>query len=160
MIWIGVLFDFGVILLVNEVCNVVVLKMIWMDVVVGIIVVENVGLIEVGFFGVGWCIKVKGICVIVFLVNIVVGVDCGGVWDDVEILVEFVVVIDVVICDEVVFLVVKLICCRWCVVFIFDVLNDLLIDGFIFLVKFLLFKCKNRKYIFYKKIIKIFFFLK
>lgn len=77
--------------------------------------------------------------------------------DDVEILVEFVVVIDVVICDEVVFLVVKLICCRWCVVFIFVVLNDLVIDGFVFLVKFLLFKCK-KKIIFYKKIVKIFFF--
>lgn len=32
--------------------------------------------------------------------------------EDVEILVEFVVVIDVVICDEVVFLLVKLIWCR------------------------------------------------
>lgn len=52
--------------------------------------------------------------------------------DDVEILVEFVVVIDVVICDEVVFLVVKLVCCRWCVVFIVVVLNDLVIDGFFF----------------------------
>lgn len=67
--------------------------------------------------------------------------------DDVEILVEFVVVIDVVICDEVVFLVVKLICCRWCVVFIFVVLKDLVIDGFVFLVNFLLFKCKKKYFL-------------
>lgn len=52
-----------------------------MDVVVGIIVLVNVGLIEVGLNGVGGCIEVNGICVLVFLVNIVVWIDCGGVWD-------------------------------------------------------------------------------
>lgn len=160
MIWTGVLLDYGAILLVNEVRNVVVLKMIWTDVVAGIIVVENVGLIEAGFFGVGWCTKVKGTCVIVLPVNIVVGADRGGARDDVQILVEFVAVTDVVIRDEVAFSVVKSICCRWCVVLISDVSNDSLTDGSIFLVKFLPSKCKNRKYISYKKTIKIFLFLK
>lgn len=83
MIWIDVLFGFSVILYV--VCGVVdidlVIKMRWMDVDVGIIVFENVGLIEVWLFGVGWCIKVNGIIVLVFLVNILVWIDCGGVWD-------------------------------------------------------------------------------
>lgn len=85
IIWIDVLFDVGVIFLVNVECDVIdvylILNMRWMDVVVGIIVVENVGFIEVGLFGVGWCIEVIGICVLVFLVNIVVWIDCGGVWD-------------------------------------------------------------------------------
>lgn len=84
MIWIDVLFGFGVILLVNVVSGVVdidlVIKMWWMDVDVGIIVFENVVLIEVWLFGVGWCIKVNGISVLVILVNSLVWIDCGGVW--------------------------------------------------------------------------------
>lgn len=59
--------------------------------------------------------------------------------ENVEILVEFVVVIDVVICDEVVFFVVILIWCRWCVFFFFVVLNGLVVYVFGFLVNFLLF---------------------
>lgn len=85
MIWIDVLFCFGVILLVNVVSGVVdidlVIKMRWMYVDVGIIVFENVGLIVVWLFGVGWCIKVIGISVFGILVNSLVWIDCGGVWD-------------------------------------------------------------------------------
>lgn len=54
MIWTGVLLDFGVILLVNEVCDVdLILKMRKTDVVAGIIVLVNVGLIEAELIGVG-----------------------------------------------------------------------------------------------------------
>lgn len=55
MIWTGVLLDFGVMLLVNEVRDVVdlVLKMRKTDVVAGIIVLVNVGLIEAELIGVG-----------------------------------------------------------------------------------------------------------
>lgn len=78
--------------------------------------------------------------------------------DDVEILVEFVAVTDVVIRDEVAFSVVKSVCCRWCVVLIAVVSNDSVTDGSFFLVKFLLSKCKKKKIISYKKTIKIFLF--
>lgn len=64
--------------------------------------------------------------------------------DDVEILVEFVAVTDVVIRDEVAFSVVKSICCRWCVVLIPVVSKDSVTDGSVFLVKFLLSKCKKK----------------
>lgn len=54
MIWTGVLLDFGVMLLVNEVRDVdLVLKMRKTDVVAGIIVLVNVGLIEAELIGVG-----------------------------------------------------------------------------------------------------------
>lgn len=55
MIWTGVLLGFGVMLLVNEVRDVVdlVLKMRKTDVVAGIIVLVNVGLIEAELIGVG-----------------------------------------------------------------------------------------------------------
>lgn len=66
--------------------------------------------------------------------------------DDVEILVEFVAVTDVVIRDEVAFSVVKSVCCRWCVVLIAVVSNDSVTDGSFFLVKFLLSKCKKKIY--------------
>lgn len=74
MIWTGVLLDFGVMLLVNEVRDVVdlVLKMRKTDVVAGIIVLVNVGLIEAGLNGVGGCTEVNGTCVPVLPVNIVV----------------------------------------------------------------------------------------
>lgn len=65
--------------------------------------------------------------------------------DDVEILVEFVAVTDVVIRDEVAFSVVKSICCRWCVVLFAVVSNDSVTDGSGFFVKFLLSKCKKKK---------------
>lgn len=83
MIWTGVLLDFGVMLLVNEVRDVVdlVLKMRKTDVVAGIIVLVNVGLIEAELIGVGWCTEVNGTCVPVLLVNIVVWTDCGGARD-------------------------------------------------------------------------------
>lgn len=85
MIWTGVLLDFGVMLLVNEVCDVVdvdvVLKMRKTDVVAGIIVLVNVGLIEAELIGVGWCTEVNGTCVPVLPVNIVVWTDCGGARD-------------------------------------------------------------------------------
>lgn len=78
MIWTGVLLDFGVMLLVNEVRDVdLVLKMRKTDVVAGIIVLVNVGLIEAELIGVGWCTEVNGTCVPVLPVNIVVWTDCG-----------------------------------------------------------------------------------
>lgn len=64
--------------------------------------------------------------------------------EDVEILVDFVAVTDVVIRDEVAFSVVKSICCRWCVVPIPVVSEDSVTDGSVFLVKFLLSKCKKK----------------
>lgn len=66
--------------------------------------------------------------------------------DDVEILVEFVAVTDVVIRDEVALSVVKSICCRWCVVLIPVVSKDSVKDGSVFLVKFLLSKCKKKSF--------------
>lgn len=83
MIWTGVLLDFGVMLLVNEERDVVdlVLKMRKTDVVAGIIVLVNVGLIEAELIGVGWCTEVNGTRVPVLPVNIVVWTNCGGARD-------------------------------------------------------------------------------
>lgn len=67
--------------------------------------------------------------------------------EDVEILVDFVAVTDVVIRDEVAFSVVKSICCRWCVVLIPVVSEDSVTNGSVFLVKFLLSKCKKKYFL-------------